>query len=87
MPRDLPFMELRGLLGQNLMPINEYAERIGRSTDYVSKRLNAKRTWDIEDVYATLKLFGKEATDIPDLFPSGGYKPKRRGRPPKKVVS
>ena len=83
---DVPFMELRSLLGQNLMPINEYAERIGRSTDYVSKRLNAKRTWDIEDVYATLKLFGKEATDIPDLFPSGGYKPKRRGRPPKKAV-
>lgn len=82
---NMPFVELRKLLAVNFMPITEYAERIGRSTDYVSKRLNANRTWDIEDVYATLKLFGKEASDIPELFPSGGYKPKRRGRPPKVV--
>ena len=82
---EAPFTELRKLLAVNFMPVTEYAERIGRSTDYVSKRMNAHRTWDIEDVYATLKLFGKEATDIPDLFPSAGYKPKRRGRPPKVV--
>lgn len=67
-----PFAALRGLLAAHDYSESELAEKLGRSLNYVSLRLNAKASWSQDEQYTIMDLFNVPYDRLHIMFPKGG---------------
>ena len=64
-----PYMALRFLMKAMGWDQDQVGKVIGKSGRYVSPRMNARISWELEDCFAILKEAGKPDSDILKYFP------------------
>ena len=67
-----PYKKLRTLMQEHGYDQVAIARVMLRSSRYVSTRLNHHASWELDDCYKILGLFGMKADTLPDVFPEGG---------------
>lgn len=67
-----PYSWLRGELQKNNIDEPYYAELLGKSVSYVSKRLMARDTWEQDDMYRTLDILHRPYEELHIYFPLKG---------------
>ena len=66
------YNKLRGALDEAEMDQRLLARRLKISENSLSRKMNAKARWTLDEAYETLRLLGRPASDLPVLFPPGG---------------
>ena len=67
-----PFMRLRTAMAGADVDAPLLAQTLGVSTCTVSSRLNNHTKWNLDEMYAVLRLLDRPTEDLPWLFPPGG---------------
>lgn len=82
-----PYAKLRGALKEQELDLRHLARLLKISVNTLSRKLNARSKWTLDEAYETLRLLGRPASDLPVYFPPGGQNEEERyrGKKPAKV--
>lgn len=67
-----PYGALRGALLAQGIDHQHLARALLLSETCLSRKMNAKSGWTLDEAYGALQLLGRPASDLPALFPPGG---------------
>ena len=67
-----PFMRLRTAMANADVDVPIIARTLRVSACTVSSRLNNHTKWNLDEMYAVLRLLDRPTEDLPWLFPPGG---------------
>lgn len=67
-----PYAALRGALIVRGMDHRHLARELLISDTCLSRKMNARSGWTLDEAYKTLRLLGRPEKDLPVLFPPGG---------------
>lgn len=77
-----PFAKLRGEIAAHDISHSDFAYGIGLSPCAVSQRLNYRKEWHLNEMYAVMDFFGLPYSQLPEYFPPPAKHHRKAGGTP-----